>query len=226
MSAQKKRDARTKAAPPKRIPIRRRDILILLGFWLAGCAIVAILVGFFYSNISPQELPTPQPVATYTVEFSGDTAKIVYLKALANAQSWSDDVALVALSTQWVNSTGSSLGQPGNWDFRFYSPRHKRLYFVVITPEGKVLGRAHFRELRQGPLLVDPTEWLVDSDEALRTWFNQGGGPFLQAYTENQVELLLRPTSQGLVWEVIGFSSDQSQMHYVPISANSGEVLN
>lgn len=226
MPSQNKPDVGARETSSKRIPIRRRDILILVGFWVAGCAVVALLIGLFYANSSPQTVTQPEPVATYTVQFTADTAKSAYVQALAKGQDWSDDVKLVALSTRWNNATIDVLGQANSWDFRFYSPGRERIYFVVITPEDKILGQAHFKKLRQSPYLVNPSEWEIDSDEALGIWLNNGGGPFLEAYPENQVEIMLRQTNRGPVWEVIGISADQSQLFYVPISATSGVILN
>jgi hypothetical protein len=221
MSSQRKRGAA--GISSRTVRIRRREILVLTGVWLAGCAIIAFLIGVFYANSSPQPpAQSAEPEATYQVQFSDETAKTAYLQALAAGRDWTDDVELVALSTRWNNATPDTLAQPEGWDVQFYSPRRERLYFVVITPDDNVLGRAHFRKNRQSPLLLDPTAWEIDSDEALSTWLNQGGGPFLEAYPENQVEILLRQTSAGPVWDVIGSSTDQSNMFYLPVNAITG----
>jgi len=222
----KKRNTGAKVTASKRIPIKRRELLVLLGIWLAGCVVVTLLLGLFFINSSPQTPNLPKPAATYDIQFSGEMAKAMYLKALAKAQSWSDDVELVALSARWSNATAKDLGQVNTWNFRFFSPRHMRIYFVVITPKNEVLGRAHFKKVQQSPYLISPTAWEIDSNEATKIWLNSGGGAFLGAYAENQVELGLRQTNQGLVWEVMGISADQSQMYYVPINATTGVVLN
>ena len=42
-------------APKRRNVVTRRDVLMLVGVWMAGCAIVTILLGFFYTQSVAQE---------------------------------------------------------------------------------------------------------------------------------------------------------------------------
>ena len=209
------------------IGIKRRDLLILGSIWLAGCALVAVLIGIFYANTltvpASAELP---PVPTVSIPFRGDSAKTVYLLALQNAQNWQSDVDLVALSTRWTNSTAEKLGQAEIWDFRFYSDKSQRIYFTVVTPDKNVVGRAHINKLRNAPYVVEPSGWVVDSNEAISIWANNGGGAFLTAFPENSVELLLRQTPAGPAWDILGINADQSQILYLSIDASTGAILN
>lgn len=220
----------TRTTSQKITAIKRRDLLIVLSIWLVGCALVMLLLGIFYSQGgSVEALPTPPPVANYALTFEGVAAKEAYPPALANAQEWQGDVALVAASTHWPEATLESVTRFGAWDFRFYSPTRRRIYFAVVRPDQPVIGRPHLykQETNVSTSLVDPTAWLVDSDEAVTIWVNNGGGPFLETFPGSSVELLLHqlPQENLLVWDIIGVSQDQSQIFFLSINANNGNIL-
>ncbi len=224
--AESRRDD-TSTSHQKTIPIMRRDVLILISVWVSGCVIVAVLLGLFYANTVTPKIPEqPTPRATFAIPFTEDSAKTTYLLALQEAQNWQSDVRIVALSTRWSNATVQDLGQAGIWDFRFFSTKSSRIFFAVVTPDKEVAGRAHINKLKHAPYLIDPVDWVIDSSEAISIWANNGGGYFLQAYPENRVELLLRQTLNGPVWDIIGISADQSQIFYLSIDATDGTVLN
>ena len=209
------------------IPVKRRDILVLATVWLLGCVIVAGLIGLFYVNANSQVQEQPQPVrATYTIPFTGDSAKTAYLLAVQEAQNWQADVELVASSTRWSNATVESLGKTDIWEFRFFSNKSDRIFFTFVTAGGQVISRANINKLRKPPYLINVTNWVIDSDEALSIWANNGGGDFLKALPENQVEMLLRQTENGPVWDIVGVSADQSQVLYLPVDAATGTILN
>jgi hypothetical protein len=209
--------------------IKRRDILILIGVWSAGCVIVTALLSFFYANVVVEASDRPKPVATFVIPFEeGNLAQTVYPPALEEAQNWQSDAEMVAVSTRWSKTTVEDLGQAGLWDFRFFSAEHQRVFFAVVTPDRQVMGRAHIHKLRYTPNVINQANWLLDSDEAISIWVNQGGGNFLNAFPDNNVEVLLRqtPDREGPVWDIIGTNADQSQMFYLSIDAANGQILN
>ena len=211
--------------------IRRRELLVLVSIWLVGCAVVAGLLGLFYLNSTTvQELDQPRPVATFTISFADDTAKSAYLPALGEAQNWQSDVNLVGLSAHWSEATIESLAQAGIWNFRFFSEKRRRIFLAFVTAEGQAAGRAHLHKLRgqTRPNIMNPAEWVVDSDEAVLTWVNHGGGFFLEAFPGSQVEMILRqtPATNRPVWEVIGVTPDQSNFFYLSIDATNGRIVN
>lgn len=210
------------------MPIKRRDVLILVSVWLLGCLIVLVLLGLFYASNSAPAPDQPKPIATFVIPTSGDTAKTAYRLALKPAQKWQQDVSMVAISTYWPAAAIDNLGQAQGWDLRFYSPGRQRLYFTIVTTGQQVLGRAHLGKLRYPPPLIDPAQWLIDSDEAIRTWANKGGGVFIKNFPGSRVEAILRqdPGRARPVWDMLGISADQSQVFYLAIDATNGEVLN
>ncbi len=216
--------------PSRPLPVRRQDILVLLSIWGVGCAVVASLLGLFYfysSNGGPGQ-PTPNPEAVFNIPFSGGTAKTAYLSALNKAQAWSSDVELVAASASWSNATPEDLGRVDLWDFSFFSDGHKRIFFNLVATDQPVTGRAHPFKLTRPPARINPAEWIIDSDEAVSIWLNNGGGAFLEAMPGNHVEALLRQSANDgkPVWNIVGTSADQSQMFFLTIDAATGTVLN
>lgn len=207
--------------------VSRRDLLIVASVWLVGCVMLSLLVGFFYSQRVPSQPDQPPPVATYELAFNEHTAKAAYRQAEPEAGTWQDDVQLVAAAASWVDATVDSVGGARGWDLRFYSPGHERILFAAYTPDQPVATRAHLYSSRGNPQLINPSEWVVDSNEAITAWVNNGGGVFLETYPDNTVEVLLhqRADRDRPVWDIIGVNTDQSQVFYLTIDATSGQIL-
>jgi hypothetical protein len=208
--------------------VTRRDVLMLVSVWMAGCAIVTTLLGFFYTQSVAQEPQQPQPIATFVIPFAGHSAKTAYPSALTKAQEWNQDVEMVAAATRWSNTTAQGLGQTENWDFRFFSPEHQRIFFVAVTADQPAAGRAHLYKVKNDLSLIDSADWVIDSNEAISTWVNNGGGVFLENFPENSVEVLLHqvPGQNRPVWDIIAINADQSQAFYLTIDATNGQILN
>ncbi len=226
MDNQTKQPSRSKQHRP---PVKRREILVLVGIWLAGCAFVGGLIGLFYLNSSPADsVPPPGPVESVEIPFSGGSAKTAYLSASKAAQDWQPDVKLVSLSTNWDNATPDTLGAVDSWNVNFYSEPHQRIFVAVVAANQEPFGRAHPFKLRRPPLLLNSEAWVVDSNEALSIWVSNGGNAFLQAFPKNQVEMLLRQSADPdrPVWNIIGASGDQSQIFFLTIDATNGQILN
>ncbi len=212
------------------MPIKRRDILILVTIWSLSCIAVLVLIGLFMGRSSRPEPAADQPeaAATFVIPFQGQTAKAAYLLALKEAQAWQQDVEVVAIASHWSNTRVESLGRAEVWDFRFFSPGRERLLFALVADGGRVTSRAHLYRLKGVPGRIDPAKWVIDSDEAITVWANNGGGIFLKNYPGSGVEAILRqhPTDPAPVWDIIGISGDQSQIFYLGVDANTGRVIN
>jgi hypothetical protein len=212
----------------RRNVVTRRDVLMLVSVWMAGCLIVTTLLGFFYTQSVAQEPQQSQPIATFVIPFAGNSAKIAYSSALTKAQEWQEDVEMVAVASRWSNATAQGLGQTENWDFRFYSPEHQRIFFAVVTADQPTAGRAHLYKVKNDLCLINSADWVIDSNDAISTWVNNGGGVFLKNFPENQVEVLLHqmPGQDRPVWDIIAVNADQSQAFYLTIDATNGQILN
>jgi hypothetical protein len=212
----------------RRNVVTRRDVLMLVSVWMVGCLIVTILLGFFYTQSVAQEPQQPQPIATFVIPFAGNSAKTVYSSALTKAQEWEEDVEMVAVATRWSDTSAQGLGQTENWDFRFYSSEHQRIFFAAVAADQPAAGRAHLYKVKNSLSLVNSADWVIDSDEAISIWVNNGGGMFLKNFPENSVEVLLHqaPGQNRPVWDIIAINADQSQAFYLTIDATNGQILN
>ena len=101
---------------------------------------------------------------------------------------------LVGLSAHWSAATIDTLNQTKIWDFRFFSPERRRIFLVNVTLDKEVSGQAHLYKVKgtNKPSIINPDDWIVDSDEAILTWLNQGGGFFLETFPGSQVQVIFR----------------------------------
>jgi len=215
-----------------KLGLSRREISILLVGWLFVClGLVGVLYWFVQRGSSDSlavSTPSVGPQATYTVEFTGQTAKDLLPLAQNQATFWQADAQLVSVTARWEKAALKVVGQPTTWTFRFYSPGLRRYYFVTVQAEGQVAGVSHGELVRRAPALLVLDQWVVDSPEAINLWLNYGG---IQMLTEmpgiQVVAQLSTPNTPGSspTWTVAGYDSASDSYHTVFINAQSGEVL-
>ena len=206
--------------------LRARDILLLLAGWALVAAVLAVLFVIFRSRgLELAGPPTPAP--TYTVAFTQVTALGLYPAAEGLARAWQPDARLVSLSATWRETGVNLVGQPTEWNYRFYSPAGLRYYLVTVAPGGQAQGIEHARPVDMPPPLVPVEAWSVDSVGALSTWLDYGGGAMLSAKPGIEVSAQLNVPSQGgePVWAVVGYDTLYNDYLTVVIDAGSGAVL-
>jgi hypothetical protein len=214
------------------LKLSRRDLLILIGFWvLAAALVLGLTVWFLTSRPAGQSTfgeaaATPTPAPTYTVEFVEVTARQLYPAAEALARSWEPDVQLVGVNASWSATSADLVGNPTDWSFRFYSPARNRLYLVGVSGDGQAAGAAHFQKETTPPLAIDLEAWAVDSPEALARWLDHGGGALLgqNPGADVTIQLGIDPASGRLTWIVTGFDSSNSQSLALKVDAAKGQV--
>jgi hypothetical protein len=210
--------------------MKRRDWLILLAAWLVVAAgLVSVIIVLRPKPESLQAIPTgvpPTVVPTFTVEYVEVTASRLFSLAEANAKAWQPDVEPAGASASWPQTAVNLVGNPVDWQFRFYSPSQNRLYFVSVTPDGQVNGSPHFRSESRPPATFSRDDWKVDSVQALATWLDSGGGSFLGQNPGVRVvaQLGLDPSSGRLVWNVAGLDDTGEKYWVVVIDASTGQV--
>ena len=167
--------------------LKRRDVLILATFWLtAACTAGLILTFFILGSRNTSRLPS------YELTVPGQvTARTLYPIAEEAALAWEQDTRFVSASATWNNASIAEFEQPVDWVYRFYSPGQKRILFVIITAEQKVIVQPHIVPVRRELRLIDPETWQVDSPDALVGWLNNGGGPWLQQASSRVVSAQL-----------------------------------
>jgi hypothetical protein len=210
--------------------MRRRDWAILLTAWLVvAIGLVAVIILLRPRPGSIQAIPTgvrPTVVPTFTVEYVEVTARRLYDLAAADASGWQPDVELAGASAVWPQTAVNLLGNPVEWQFRFYSPSRNYLYFVSVTPDGQVSGGPHFRSETRPPATFSVDNWQVDSVQALAGWLDSGGGRFLGQNPGVQVvaQLGLDPASTRLTWNVAGLNDTGEKYWVAFIDAGTGQV--
>ena len=215
-----------------KLGLSRREIFILLVGWLFVClGLVGVLYWFVRRGGSDSlavSTPSVVPQATYTVEFTSQTAKGLLPLAQNQATVWRADAQLVSVTARWEKAALNVVGQPTTWTFRFYSPGLRRYYFVTVQAEGQVAGVSHGEPVRRAPALLALDQWVVDSPEAINLWLNYGGIQMLSETSDIQVVAQLstpNPPGSSPTWTVAGYDSASDSYHTVFINAQSGEVL-
>jgi len=203
--------------------LRRREIILLLAIWgVVGVLLVAAVITLRTMRESPEaagagepSIPTLAPL--YTPPASEITAKSMYPLALEKAKGWREDAQLVSCRGTWEQTAINLVGQPVQWDYRFYSAQAKTLYFVTVTPDGQVAGTQHLRSLYRPPSPVTVESWQVDSPIALGNWLNAGGGEFLGSRPGIEVtaQLSARQAGADAQWTVVGYDPSKEDEYFI-----------
>ncbi len=210
--------------------LRRSDIILILGFWLIGLALLGIV---FYLAWQQRTPATPiqnlyfVPQATHTMVHIGQTAKTEMQAALVKAQAWHEDAQLVSVTSSWNQVTLHELGQPSRWRYRFYSPSQKRFFFVTVNPDQSLFGLSHAERLRNAAPPEPIVVWELDSLTALNIWVNHGGAIMLNHLSDLQVVAQLQDQNEDnpLTWTVAGYEPTTKHYHTVVVDALTGEIL-
>jgi len=193
--------------------LRRRDILILVTFWLSMACIVGLALVFFM--LRPPEVNQPGPAEQqYTLEPAEVTALKLFPLAQKTALAWERDVQFISASTAWPHASISELEGPVEWLYRFYSPGQKRILFVIVTPDMQVIARPHLERVRRELRVIDPVTWQVDSPEAMTVWLNQGqGGEWLELAADRTVsaQLTFSLDRNEPVWTISGLNPETGE---------------
>lgn len=214
-----------------KLKLRRSDIILILGFWIIGCALLGT-VGYFilYPGIAPPPAPPGKtiiaPQATVTVVFTQVTAKTMQSAAQAKLSQWAADAQLFAVTATWENAALDSVGEPTFWTYRYYSPSRKRFFFITVGADGSVMGTTHGERIYDAPYPIPADDWVVDSPAAVNTWLNYGGIALVSAAPNLQVvaQLQVNEPNAPLQWTVAGYDKTTKMYHTVFIDARSGKV--
>jgi hypothetical protein len=212
--------------------LRRRDLLILIGLWLAAGALICGAAAWFLASRSPGQTgfgvaaSTPSPVPTYTVQFVEVTARRLYPAAETLARSWEADVQLVGANASWSGTALNLIGDPTDWSFRFYSPSRQRLYLAGVANNGQAAGAPHFQKESSPPSAIDLDKWEVDSPEALARWLDYGGGELLSRDpgVDVTIQLGVDPASGGVAWIITAFDSATGRPVALKVNAATGQA--
>lgn len=173
---------------------------------MLGLLLVIVLGAFAYTRWGRPEMA----LVAKGLSGDGETAREALPAAFELASKWQEDALLVAVSGQRL-SVRVQRGEAFSWAFQFFSPATGRLALITVTD-----GRARLLRDVQAPSKLDTfsvADWNVDSDEALRVWWDNGGEAMVSRHPEAMLAMQLRvsdpswaPDGKGgdLVWRVSG----------------------
>jgi len=187
--------------------LKRRDILILVVFWLTSACVVGLVLIFFFLRSSDISNPVIR------LKEGDVTAQKLYPVAAAAAQAWESDVQFITATASWDHASLATLEEPVEWVYRFYSPGLQRILFVIVTPEQQVMVRPHLQRVRRELNIIDADQWDMDSPTALSNWLSNGGNGWLQGALNPTVsaQLTYSPIREELIWTVSGLDLETGQ---------------
>ena len=214
--------------------ITRRDLLLLIVIWaIVGVLALGSIIALRHirpatgpSSDQPELTVTSTLVPAYTPVPSQVTAMTQYPLAQEKASGWRDDAQLVSCRGTWEQTAINLVGKPIEWDYRFYSAQAKLLYFVTVTPDGRVNATQHLGSVNRPPPALPVHDWQVDSPAALANWLNAGGGRFLVSRPGIDVvaQLSLRSADADPEWTVVGYDRSTEDYFSVAVQARSGDT--
>ena len=187
--------------------LKRRDLIILLVFWLTAACTIGIMVFFFFLRPSGSTAPV------YEVASGEATALTLYPVAEQAARDWEEDTQFVSASASWNEATIADFEQSTEWVYRFYSPGQQRLLFVIVTPDKTVITRSHLRKTRRELRIINPEAWTVDSNQAITDWLNSGGGTWVQQASNRivSIQLVFDDQVDSPIWIISALNPDTGQ---------------
>jgi hypothetical protein len=155
------------------------------------------------------------------------TAQEAYPPAEEVARTWQPDAKLSIASSSWRSGATPQelLEGKTTWGFHFISPSASQSCIVsVVGGEAQVIESG---SIPKAPVLLELSDWQVDSPQALSIFLDHGGRDFLAAHADADVHLhlLTRIENETVIWLAIGLSSDDGVAHTVPINAVTGAVI-
>ncbi|MDX1522947.1 MAG: hypothetical protein R3264_15065 [Anaerolineae bacterium] len=187
--------------------LKRRDVIILITFWLTAICTVGIVLIFFLIRATQFSEPV------YQLETNDFTALALYPVAQEAAEKWEEDVRFISASATWNNASVAEFEEPIDWVYRFYSPSQQRIIFVIVTSDQRAIVQPHLVRVRRELRVIDPDDWNVDSPVAVEAWLNSGGGEWLQQASSRVVSIQLTFNIERdlPVWTISGFNPETGQ---------------
>lgn len=183
---------------------------------------ILVIFGVLLVQLQVPGLPPTPPPPAFLLDAEA-RAQTVLPIAQEEALRWQKDAQLSAAEIIWDDLGPGGILKRSRWTFEFYSPSQQQMAVIRVI-DGKA-------ERLRTTLLPNPLpilafdQWHVDSTQALRTWWEKGGGDFVQQHVQVSISLKLRMDPKGtrLLWIVAGSSSDEHRV--TQIDCANGAVL-
>ncbi len=186
--------------------------------WGLAALVIVVYLALGLAALASQRSSVPPPKEALT-------AKEAYAQAQAAALDWREDARLLSVTAAWSQATEKDLATgETSWGFYFLSPLARQVQIFSVTEEGatgiKTINATH----TEGG--IDPSQWQVDSPEAIRLFLANGGREFLAQHPGAAVNLRLAQEESGLLfWMASGLSSQDKATFSLALDAASGEVV-
>jgi hypothetical protein len=191
--------------------------LLLLGLSL----VTVVVVLLFYDRLV--EPTSSSPVAGLAIQ--GDTARAAFDPAAELAAQWQQDAQLTSASCQWSN-VGTQRTDATVWAFQFFSPSTQRLALVTAADGAARMVRDSLSPYRVSTFSAE--RWRVDSDQALRSWWNSGGSDVVARHPDMDLAMNLHMPDEGgndPVWTVVGLASNPEMTSIVVVNGADGSLI-
>jgi len=201
----------------------KREWTILIGLVVVVLAVYGGLLWVVTrGGIKVGPVP-PRPTPPWQVL----TAREAYPLAEGAARAWQSDAKLSNASSSWGSGATPQQLLEGKttWGFHFISPSTSQFCIVsVMGEQARVIDSGRIPSV---PVLLELSDWHVDSPQALSVFLDHGGRDFLAAHTDADVHLhlLTRIENETLLWLAAGLSTNDRVAHTVPINAVTGAVV-
>ena len=193
-----------------------------LWFLSLSLVLLVVVVGVVvYDRLVGPAVPT----SASSVADDQVTARQAFAPAAELAGQWQEDARLAAVSG-YRPAVGMQVGGQVEWAFQFFSAAVQRLALITVAD-----GRARMVRESVSPYAV-PTfstgEWRVNSDQALRAWWTQGGETLVARRPDVDVAMQLRVLDGGIghpVWTVVGSVAGTETAFTVVVDATDGALV-
>lgn len=193
--------------------------------WAVVVGLAAFILAIFGVLLYQLQVPSPLPMPALPafLLYDGARARSVYPIAAQEALQWQEDAQLFSAGIVWDDLGPGGVLKRDRWTFEFFSPSQGQVAVIRAT-DGQA-ERLRTARLPNRLQVLSLDLWLVDSTQALQTWWKQGGGDFMRQHTRVSIGLKLRiePNGTRPLWAVAGSASDQHWV--VRIDSRDGTVV-
>lgn len=206
--------------------------------WILGILLVVLLVAVLgisaliwfrpQTPALPEGLPPTRAAAVQPVPtsiYAEKTAMVAYATAQRALQDWYGDAVLLDATATWPQGVTETTLRTGeaNWAYTFYSPAQSAM--TLVTVRGDQASRIAENAYNQLTPLADTGSWLLDSQQAINKFMDEGAAQFLQNEGPSTMIMKLTATDNQMVWFMSLFANGSGRSFTMEMHANTGEVL-
>lgn len=183
---------------------------------------ILIVFGILLFQLRVPETPSTSPPPSFLLEEAAQ-ARTVFPIAQQEALRWQQDAQLASAGIVWNDLGPGGILKRDRWTFQFFSPSRRQMAIIRVRDDKAQRLRTTLLPNRLSVLPLD--QWQVNSTQALQTWWEHGGGTFVQkhSYVSISLKLRLEPGGTRPLWVVVGSSSGSHWI--VQLDSSNGAIL-